>query len=447
MALRKELQQGFQLGEWTIRPEDGSIVSASNSRRLEPLVMDLLVFLCSRAGQVVSKEVLIAEIWQGRFVSDDTIKASFYQLRKALRDEPRNPRFIETIPKRGYRVLLTPKPLGSIAPAGKQLEEQDDEWFRKGQAALSEQPSAESLKQAKLYFERCIESHPRHANALSGLSQTLLLMLTLGLGSGSELLPQAKAAALRSLEADPDQPVAHVALGVVHALYHHDLDAAEREFRTAIQLAPSEPLAHRWLARLLSSGGRHQDAIAECRLALQLDPLFLLGRRELMEVLFLARRYDDVLAEAGQLSSIGGISPEIQLGLVWVYYFQQNQQAAMDAFRSALRSLGTGAGLLEQATAAFQKNGMHGVFRVWAEILDQMRALGRKSVDLPALYALLGKKNLCLDYLEPICDEAHPYLLTIAVSPFYDTLQSEPRYQRLVKRLGLSKAWQGAERL
>src|SRR5262249_8789031 len=88
---------------------DGSLRSPSRSGRLEPLLMQLLVFLCSRAGQVVSKQELLETVW-GRLVSDETIKASIYQLRRALGDDSRRPRFIETLPKRGYRLLVTPEP-------------------------------------------------------------------------------------------------------------------------------------------------------------------------------------------------------------------------------------------------------------------------------------------------------------------------------------------------
>src|SRR6185312_16333528 len=108
MIPKEQLAMGFRLGDWTVRPVDGSISSHAGTTRLEPLGMDLLVFLCSRAGQVVTKDETLAAVWRGRLVSEETIKSSFYQLRKALGDSPREPRYIETIPKRGYRVLLDP---------------------------------------------------------------------------------------------------------------------------------------------------------------------------------------------------------------------------------------------------------------------------------------------------------------------------------------------------
>src|SRR5262249_61840576 len=111
MSEGTRLRAGFQLGKWLVRPQDGSLSAPARTARIEPLLMELLVCLCSRAGQVVSKQELIDAVWGGRFVSDETIKASLYQLRKALDDSSRQPRFIETLPKRGYRMMVQPAPL------------------------------------------------------------------------------------------------------------------------------------------------------------------------------------------------------------------------------------------------------------------------------------------------------------------------------------------------
>jgi len=67
-----------------VKPDDGSLISSQRVTRLEPLPMELLVFLCSHAGMVISKPDVLRHIWPNRFVSDGTVKASFYQLRQAL---------------------------------------------------------------------------------------------------------------------------------------------------------------------------------------------------------------------------------------------------------------------------------------------------------------------------------------------------------------------------
>ena len=80
--------------------------------------MDLLVFLATTAGRVVSKDELIAAVWDGRFISDTTLTRAVADLRRALGDNQRSPQYIETIPKRGYRLIAVVCAKGeSSAPA------------------------------------------------------------------------------------------------------------------------------------------------------------------------------------------------------------------------------------------------------------------------------------------------------------------------------------------
>jgi pentatricopeptide repeat protein len=114
----RRLRPGFRLGPWTVRPDRGLLHGADGSRHLEPKQMDLLLFLTVRAPEVVSKDDIFAAVWPGSFVAEVGLKRNISQLRRALGDDARDPRFIKTIPKRGYRMLLTPEPLETrVAPA------------------------------------------------------------------------------------------------------------------------------------------------------------------------------------------------------------------------------------------------------------------------------------------------------------------------------------------
>jgi TolB-like protein/DNA-binding winged helix-turn-helix (wHTH) protein len=90
----------------------GATLAAPTAVQVEPKVMEVLLCLARRAGRVVTKDELVREVWEGRFVSDDVVWRSVRELRRALGDEARAPRFIETIPKRGYRLLA---PVAQIA--------------------------------------------------------------------------------------------------------------------------------------------------------------------------------------------------------------------------------------------------------------------------------------------------------------------------------------------
>jgi len=101
------LQKGFRVGPWAVLPERGILRGESGDEHLEPLVMNLLVELAAAGGDVVSKDALIETIWQGRAQSDEPLLRAVSVLRRKLGDDSRNPRFVENIPRRGYR-LMTP---------------------------------------------------------------------------------------------------------------------------------------------------------------------------------------------------------------------------------------------------------------------------------------------------------------------------------------------------
>jgi TolB-like protein/DNA-binding winged helix-turn-helix (wHTH) protein/Tfp pilus assembly protein PilF len=95
----------FRLGAWLVHPSLNTISLDGSSVRLEPKVMEVLVCLASRPSEPISKEQLLKTVWRDTFVSDDVLTRAVSELRRAFQDDPRNPSFIETIPKRGYRLV------------------------------------------------------------------------------------------------------------------------------------------------------------------------------------------------------------------------------------------------------------------------------------------------------------------------------------------------------
>ena len=106
----------FRIHEWLVQPKLNAIGSNDSNARIEPRLMDVLVHLAKNAGQVVSKDSLMQTIWAGRFVTDEVITTSVFELRRALGDDARNPRFIQTIPKRGYRLIAPVVFLAEVTP-------------------------------------------------------------------------------------------------------------------------------------------------------------------------------------------------------------------------------------------------------------------------------------------------------------------------------------------
>lgn len=426
MIERKRLARGFRLEEWIIRPEDGSLKSGEKSTRLEPLLMDLLVYLCSRAGEVIPKDDVLNTIWGGRFVSDDTIKGSFYQLRKTLGDDPREPRFIETLPKRGYRMRTVPVPL-----------EPASDLLAKGQAALASESNPAALKQAALYFERFLESEGEHAAALAGLARAYISLAILG--APGDLWSRAKSAAQRATELDAKFGEARLAMAAIRAVMEHDPQGALAEMDTAPDLN-TDPVALRWRARLLAAVGQGDRAVADARRAVELDSLSVPARRDLVEVLFLTRRYRELESEAQRLFELAPSAADVHLGMVWVNAVQGRDREAFDAYERGLHALGIPPAQIEQAREAFRRGGLPEILRLWAALLESAAAIGQKTHnDLLVLYALAGDADRSFAMIEASFVTGNPFLLNLAESPVFDKLRGDARYEQWLRGLGLKK--------
>lgn len=97
--------KGFDLSDWRVSPREGLITRGDEDVHLEPLAMEVLVYLVRHAGEVISRESLEKEVWRGAVVSYDAVTNTIIKLRKALQDNARQPRYIATIPKKGYQLI------------------------------------------------------------------------------------------------------------------------------------------------------------------------------------------------------------------------------------------------------------------------------------------------------------------------------------------------------
>lgn len=97
--------QNFLIDDWRVSPREGVLTRGGEKVRLEPRAMEVLVYFASRPGEVITREELERDVWHGAMVGYDAVTNTVIKLRKAFGDDARHPRFIETLPKRGYRLL------------------------------------------------------------------------------------------------------------------------------------------------------------------------------------------------------------------------------------------------------------------------------------------------------------------------------------------------------
>jgi len=139
----------FTVGDWVVAPSLNRLSRGDETVQLELKMMEVLVYLAGKAGELVTKRELIDSVWQVEVISDGTLTRAVALLRKALGDDARNPRFIETIPKRGYRLLAPvghsekPRPAPRTAPSRFMVEAPDSDIpLSEGENLIGRDPEA-----------------------------------------------------------------------------------------------------------------------------------------------------------------------------------------------------------------------------------------------------------------------------------------------------------------
>ena len=288
------------------------------------------------------------------------------------------------------------------------------------------------------YFEQAVEMDPNYANAYAGLADSYLLLVFYGPVPPAMDFPKAKAAALRAVALDDSLAEAHTSLA--NALFHYDWDwtSAEKEFRRAIALNPGYAAAHHWYAGLLSSIGRHDEALAEIKRAQELDPLSLIINTDIGSTLFDSGDYDLAI---NQLRSTLELDPSFWVLRWWLgrsYLAKGLHEAGVREFESvaelskgnpsALAWLGYGYAVSGETAKARQ-------------ILARLQQKAKESYVSPyqfaVLYASLGERDQAIGYLEKAFQERcyEMYFLNLERHRLFRPLDSDPRFQEILRRM------------
>jgi predicted Zn-dependent protease len=274
--------------------------------------------------------------------------------------------------------------------------------------------------------------------AYSGLADAYTLLTVYSNESPRELMPKAKAAALKALELDDKLAEAHASFGQIAVYYDYDLATAENQYRLAIDLNPNYATAHQWLAEHLAAVKEHDEALLEIKRALDLDPVSVIMNRIYADILVDVRRFDDAIDQYKRTLELDPNFPTTHYFLGRAYEAKGMYDEAVAKYADAAKTSGLPAQVFENANQVYAKAGWKAYLQ---ESLDQIlrQPASRKFPPfvIATYYARLGKKDEAIEWLQRGYNERDFRMTMISVLWEFDNIRSDPRFVDLVRKIGL----------
>jgi len=296
----------------------------------------------------------------------------------------------------------------------------------------------ESVQKSLQYYEEAIQKDPNYALAYAALANSYH-----GLGSfygvipPEEAMPKAEELAMKALEIDNMLSQAHGELGAIRYRYHWDWEGAEKEFKLALELDPGS--SNSAYGSLMSTMGRHDDAVALAKRAIQLDPAQLGLRMSTSAFLSHARRYDEVIEQCQIMLDLNPNFRGAYVCFSEVYELKGLYGDAVSAYQKVLTL--EGIANEEEITGladAYQISGKEGYWRwmldYWTERAKQEYV---PSTSFALINAYLGDKDQAMRWLEEGYEEREFLMTSLNVAPEWDSLRDDARFHDLLLRMNL----------
>jgi DNA-binding winged helix-turn-helix (wHTH) protein len=399
---------------------NGEIVALSSG------AVDTLLHLVERAGETVSKPDLMAAVWPHVTVTGNSLNQAVSALRHALGDRRSQPRFIATVPGRGYRFIAqtVPDDERSHDPVAYQ-------HYVAGWSKVT-RPSRIALDEAKSHFETALGIEPEFAAAWLGVTECCHMYSAYSFINNEEILPIGLAAAKRALAIDPKLVDGHVGVVRMEELLHHDLPRAEALYRGIIAGAPRCYSAHRYLGAQMMHRQHLDEAMHHFRRAQAIEPLSVTINAEIGMAHYFSGRYSDAI---DQLNLTLAMDPAFEIAHAFLgrcFVATGEYDRAASEFGKAPTSV---YGALSGIPIVWAMTGREADARAAiAGMTDLSVGKWFRSHDVSQIHAALGDDEDAIDWIENDFDN-HPFF---AVDPLNHHLHGAPRFERLVQRLNSS---------
>jgi TolB-like protein/DNA-binding winged helix-turn-helix (wHTH) protein/Flp pilus assembly protein TadD len=337
------------------------------------------------------------------------------------------------------RAIVNPQEQLSLVKS-KMVDPDAYEAYLKGRYFWNKR-TREGLGTAIGYFNRAITIDPGYAEAYSGLADAYAIAgdWKYGVLPPLDAFPKATAAAAKALALDNSLGEAHASLAFALDLYGWDWDAAETQYKQAIQLAPGYATAHQWYSWHLFMIGRDDDAILELRRAKSLDPLSLIISADVADELSVAHRYDEAVEQSQKTLNMDASFAigHYELGQALVQ--KHMYDAAITEFQKAIELSGHSGAFDSYLGYAYAVSGRkEEAIKIINDLESQHPGNYSVDADIALIYVGLGDAEEAIRRLNKVFEAR--FKASILRRPAFDALRMDPRFQDLLRRMNLPAA-------
>lgn len=475
-GLRRLLFEDFEL-----RLDSGELFQGGSPVKLQPQPAKVLEALANRSGEVVSREEIRQLVWGDAFVDfDASLNFCIKEIRRALGDSATSPRFVETVPRRGYRFLMPvriaedSRELLPQAPPPPALPVPTRRWPRLGVAAgmavgllvlltsllglqpdpslkrrpkTEPKPSSEDANEAWLQGIYLLE-HEEYEKAETRLRDVMTLDPDFAPAYPKLAKAQLKrekppdpevpeALVRRALELDPDLADAHALLGVL--LFHKlDWSGADREIQKALELDPQNADAYLTRSLYLQALGWNAEAIAAAKRAREIDPASMVADANIAWYLYLDHRYEESIHQARKTLDLFPLSSKTEPGAAL-----ESVKVCQDTILSSARMLGdretaltAAKAILEALERPDEAARLRSLDEFWRgreqRIQEKLRTMAFDPYTQAKNAMIMGDRERALNLLSRCVPKGALATPFAAVDPVFDELHDDPRWPKIL---------------
>jgi tetratricopeptide (TPR) repeat protein len=295
--------------------------------------------------------------------------------------------------------------------------------------------NANDFKVAVDYFQKAIEAYPNYAQAHAALANCYGRLGEGGELSYTEAFLKQKTEASKAIELDDSLPEGHAELANAAMNLNWDWGTAAREFSRAQEINPSSASVHERYAVYLERTGRLADAMAEAEQGVELDPISARAFRNAGFTYYFSRRYVQSLSLIRRAHALNINLPDEAFLLGDIYAEEGMYAKSIAEFQKS----GNTPHLIGHLGNAYARAGQTGAARKTVRQLEEhVRNDGVGEYEIALVYAGLGKKNEAFTWLEASYKAHSEGLTNLKIDPCLDPLRSDPRFNDLVRRVGLT---------